>query len=167
MLMSTFSFYNEIQISECPLSFNSLQQKIKELYILNERQINNCIFSYLDKNNEIHYIFNDEQYDKALSMIESIIIQIELLDEKTYLSFAPLLYEKSNINKKNNIHYGIRCNLCKKENIEGIRYLCGICDKFNLCQKCEEKNGKEHGHPLLKIRRPEITPKFFEFKLKE
>ena len=82
--MSTFSFYNEIQISECPLSFNSLQQKIKELYTLNERQINNCIFSYLDKNNEIHYIFNDEQYDKALSMIESIIIQIELLDEKTY-----------------------------------------------------------------------------------
>ena len=165
--MSTFSFNSEIQISECPISFDGLKKKIQELYNFNESQMEKSILSYIDKNDNIQYLFNDEQYEKAFSIIESIIIEIELLDEETYLTFAPLLYGIGNLvnNEKRNIHYGIKCSWCKRDNIEGNRYLCGICKCFNLCQKCEEKIGKDHGHPLLKIRKPELAPKFFEFEL--
>ena len=95
------------------------------------------------------------------------------MPEDTYLTFAPLLYEQSNLIKENVkikndgkiIHLGIKCSLCKCENIEGIRFLCGICHDFNICQKCEEKFGRSHGHPLLKIRNPELAPSFFECKI--
>ena len=111
-------------------------------------------------------IFNDEQYDKVFPIVESVIIKIELFDEDTYLTFAPLLYEQNKIIKEKEIkaviHYGIKCNKCDCENIEGIRYLCGVCSDYNLCQKCEEKCGKDHGHPLLKLRNPDYAPKFFE-----
>ena len=169
MLMATFSFYNEIEIAECPSSFYNLQEKIKELYSLKQNQIEKSIISYVDKKGQIHYIFNDEQFDKVFPIIESVIIKIELYDEDTYLSFAPLLYEQSNIIKeqdtKDVIHYGTKCSLCNCQNIEGIRYLCGTCFNYNLCQKCEEKFGKDHGHPLLKIRNPENAPIFFECEI--
>ena len=175
MLMATFSFYNQIEISECPSNFYNLQETIKELYFLKKYQMEKSIISYTDNNDEIHYIFNDEQYDKVIPIIETIILKIELLPEETYLTFAPLLYEQSNIIKesvkrKNDdriIHLGIKCSLCRCENIEGIRFLCGICHDFNICQKCEEKFGRSHGHPLLKIRNPELAPSFFEFKLSD
>ena len=175
MLMATFSFYNQIEISECPSNFCNLQEKIKELYFLKQYQVEKSIISYMDEENEIHYIFNDDQYDKVIPIIEKIILKIELLEEDTYLTFAPLLYEQNNIIKENVrakkdgkiIHLGIKCNLCKCENIEGIRFLCGICQDFNICQKCEEKFGKSHGHPLLKIRIPELAPNFFECKLSD
>ena len=59
----------------------------------------------------------------------------------------------------------IKCNLCKCEKIEGIRYFCGICQNFNLCEKCEEKFGRAHGHPLLKIRKPEFAPLYCTYKI--
>lgn len=50
------------------------------------------------------------------------------------------------------IHYGIKCYECQVFPITGIRYKCIKCDSYNLCEKCEEKFGQDHGHPLLKIR---------------
>ena len=54
-------------------------------------------------------------------------------------------------------HPGIVCNECRK-NISGIRYKCTICKDFDYCEKCEEKDNGKHGHPLLKILRPEMCP---------
>ena len=59
--------------------------------------------------------------------------------------------------KQKLIHPGIVCHGCK-ENISGIRYKCVICKDFDFCEKCEEKNNGEHGHPFLKINNPEICP---------
>ena len=210
--MATFSFYNEIQISECPPSFYELKQKIKELYILDEKQINETIISYQDSDAQHHYISNDDEYEQAIPKIESIILTIEILDEDKYLTIDPSFEEEYNNiylldlddNNKTNgesneisekmevlsidkeectpeegneqkeekdkeekeiVHNGIKCNICGKENIEGIRYLCGVCDNFNLCQECEKINGEGHNHPLLKIRDPQYTPLFFKCEL--
>ena len=55
------------------------------------------------------------------------------------------------------IHPGSVCNGCGN-NIIGVRYKCTICHGFDYCEKCEEKDKGEHGHPFLKILRPEMCP---------
>ncbi|MCQ2821523.1 MAG: family 16 glycosylhydrolase [archaeon] len=50
------------------------------------------------------------------------------------------------------IHKGIVCDNCGKNPIKGIRYKCTVCEKFNLCEECENSIGIKHGHPFLKIR---------------
>ena len=54
-------------------------------------------------------------------------------------------------------HPGIVCDGCGKD-IFGIRYKCTICGDFDFCEKCEEKDKGRHGHPFLKILRPEMCP---------
>ena len=67
--------------------------------------------------------------------------------------------EKKNEKKEELItHYRVKCDGCKKFPIEGIRYKCTICKNFDYCEECEKKYALEHGHPLLKIRKPELTP---------
>ena len=213
--MATFSFYNEIQIAECPPSFYELKEKIKFLYILDEDQINKIIISYQDSDAQHHYISNEDEFDKVIPKIESIILTIEILDDDKYLTIDPsfeeeynniyllnltndnkdtyeysgFYYDMEDLNKateectagendekdekgngdkeenKEIVHNGIKCNICGNENIEGIRYLCGICDDFNLCQECEKVNGQGHNHPLLKIRNPQYAPLSFKCKL--
>ena len=46
----------------------------------------------------------------------------------------------------NTIHYGIICNNCNKNPIQGIRYKCLICDNYNLCESCEELNSENNFH---------------------
>ena len=63
--------------------------------------------------------------------------------------------ENNNNNKKiQTIHSGIKCNLCYKMPIIGIRYKCSKCENFNLCENCEEKNYKRkiHKHYFIKLR---------------
>ena len=210
--MVTFSFYDEIQIIECPSSFYELKEKIKFLYIIDETQIEKIIISYQDSDAQRHYISNEEEFDKIIPKIESIVLILEILDDDKYLTIEPSFEEEynniyllnlSNDNKDNdeyygiyydmddldkiteectagetdekdseekeenkeNVHNGIKCNICGEENIEGIRYLCGICDNYNLCQKCEKVKGQEHNHPLLKIRNPQYAPLSFKCKL--
>jgi len=50
------------------------------------------------------------------------------------------------------IHHGIKCDLCQKFPIVGIRYKCIQCKSYNLCEDCEKKEGMNHGHLLLKLR---------------
>jgi hypothetical protein len=67
--------------------------------------------------------------------------------------------EKKNEKKEELItHYRVKCDGCKKFPIEGIRYKCTICKNFDYCEECEKKYALKHGHPLLKIRKPELTP---------
>ena len=55
------------------------------------------------------------------------------------------------------IHYGIICQKCQVFPITGIRYKCLKCDNYDLCEYCEKIFGKEHGHPLLKLRNTNQT----------
>ena len=50
------------------------------------------------------------------------------------------------------IHFGIKCDECQTFPITGIRFKCIQCNSYNLCEKCEEQYGKNHGHVLLKLR---------------
>jgi hypothetical protein len=210
--MVTFSFYNEIQITECSSSFNELKEKIKYLYFIDEEQIKKIIISYQDRDAQRHYISNEEEFDKIYPKIESIVLVLEILDDDKYLTIDPSFEEEfnsiyllnlNNDNKDNDdyygfyydmddlnriteecfageidevedekdkedkeiVHNGIKCNICGDENIEGIRYLCGVCNNFNLCQKCEKVSGERHNHPLLKIRNPQYAPLSFKCKL--
>ena len=210
--MVTFSFYNEIQITECSSSFNELKEKIKYLYFLDEEQIKKIIISYQDTDAQRHYISNEEEFYKIYPKIESIVLALEILDDDKYLTIDPSFEEEfnsiyllnlNNDNKDNDdyygfyydmddlnriteecfageidevedekdkedkeiVHNGIKCNICGDENIEGIRYLCGVCNNFNLCQKCEKVSGERHNHPLLKIRNPQYAPLSFKCKL--
>ena len=207
--MITLDFYEEIKISESPLNFESLKQKISELYILNKEQLNHIIISYLNEYNIRRYITDDYDYQNILPLIEFYIINIELTDDYYYLideekptiqfeKFLPTpdfttkkekkkneeeiifddeIFEDYNEEfydteynneeeedlkeekqeKKENVNSDIDCNNCNNE-INGIRYLCGVCENFNLCDNCEKKVGEEHGHPLLKIRNNDMCP---------
>ena len=61
-----------------------------------------------------------------------------------------------NFNAKK-IHQGVICDGCNGP-IIGVRYKCTICPDFDYCEKCEEKNKGEHGHPMLKINDPDQCP---------
>jgi hypothetical protein len=74
--------------------------------------------------------------------------------------------DPSNNSNKKVIHPGIICDGCEKP-IIGVRYKCTICNDFDFCESCEEKDKGNHGHPLLKINRPEMCPIAIECKLKK
>ena len=49
------------------------------------------------------------------------------------------------------VHSKIMCDGCGMLPILGWRYKCSICDDFNLCENCEERIGRKHNHPFIKI----------------
>ena len=53
------------------------------------------------------------------------------------------------------VHDGIKCQKCFQEPIIGYRYKCSVCNDYNLCQNCEEKNSisEDHPHDFIKIRK--------------
>jgi hypothetical protein len=64
------------------------------------------------------------------------------------------------------VHKNSKCSKCGKSPIEGIRYICMQCLTFQLCQSCENKFGKQHGHQLLKLRRADDFDKFKNYIFK-
>ena len=54
------------------------------------------------------------------------------------------------------IHVGVMCNKCKQNPITGSRYKCQICNNYDLCELCEEKNAEtnEHPHNFIRMRNP-------------
>ena len=213
--MITFDFYEEIKISQVPMNFEQLKQKISELYTLKNEQINHIIIFYVEEDDTRKYISNDYDFENVLPFIELYIINIEITDidyylideEKPIIKFSKFLASSESTIKKDNKQYleknldeekiiedmieeneefyenkyneedfnekkekkinlEIICNCCNN-NIKGIRYLCGICENFNLCEDCEKKIGKEHGHPLLKIRSNKMCPISFRCALKD
>ena len=49
------------------------------------------------------------------------------------------------------IHSKVMCDECGMLPISGWRYKCILCDDYNLCENCEEKIGRKHWHPFLKL----------------
>lgn len=45
------------------------------------------------------------------------------------------------------------CDECKKD-ITDIRYMCTICQDYDLCQACEEKSTHNPDHAMMKVRVP-------------
>lgn len=64
------------------------------------------------------------------------------------------------------VHKNSKCSKCGKFPIEGNRYICMQCLTFQLCESCENKYGKQHGHLLLKLRRTDDFDKFKNYIFK-
>ncbi len=52
------------------------------------------------------------------------------------------------------VHDNIFCDVCRKNNIIGVRYKCLNCPIFDLCEQCEERGDHPQDHLLIKIRQP-------------
>jgi len=124
-----------------PINLGKLQD-IKFEFKKKEKNINDMIY-------EIDNKFN--------ALIQSN------LEIKNYI--FEFLNKKRNKKYKNIIHNGTDCDGCDCKNIKGIRYKCLVCDDFDYCEKCEEKFGDIHGHPFIKINKPNLIPKNFGIKI--
>ena len=64
------------------------------------------------------------------------------------------------------IHSKVMCDGCGMLPISGWRYKCSICDDYNLCENCEERIGRKHDHPFIKITYSLLLNKFNQNYLK-
>tara|TARA_B100000161_G_C33545795_1_gene412971 strand:+ start:455 stop:991 length:537 start_codon:yes stop_codon:yes gene_type:complete len=65
--------------------------------------------------------------------------KIAKLDEKIKKLEKKIDTISLNISKRKYLeisHYGVVCSNCQNQNINGIRYMCGNCQQYNLCHKC-------------------------------
>ena len=122
---------------------------INNITIKNEKDLDKIEYSYpeLPKNGSI----NTSQHEGDIE----IPLPQDIVDS---LTLKNALKSGKNANNKV-IHSGVICKGCK-DSIIGVRYKCIICEDFDYCEKCEKKDKGNHGHPLLKIRTPEICPIF-------
>jgi hypothetical protein len=56
--------------------------------------------------------------------------------------------------KEGYVHRGITCNNCNSSPIRGIRYKCGNCVDYDLCENCESFECHYKTHVFIKIRIP-------------
>jgi hypothetical protein len=94
--------------------------------------------------------------DHKLSKYRNQILSklFKLSDETIEKKFNP----KNNDDCEISVHDKITCDGCKTNPIKGIRYKCSVCNDFNFCQACEEKEGEKHAHCFIKIRQPKYAP---------
>ena len=52
------------------------------------------------------------------------------------------------------VHFGVKCDQCKKYPIVGCRYKCSVCPNFDFCEDCEKKYSHLHNHAFFKINKP-------------
>ena len=129
--------------------------------------------------------FKEDEKEKEQSSIDSLLANgnIDAIIERANKRLIELTKEKKTENKKdgklknkkkvkinkkkdcNDNDNDVKCSQCNYV-IKGIRYMCGICHDYNLCEECEKEFGMKHNHPLLKIRKPELTPIEFSCTLK-
>ena len=128
--------------------------------------------------------FKEGEKEKKQSSIDSLLANgnIDAIIERANKRIIELTKEKKTENNKSeklknkknakinkikdrNDDDGVKCSQCN-DAIKGIRYMCGVCHNFNLCEECEKEFGMRHNHPLLKIRKPELTPIEFSCTLK-
>eukprot|EP00039_Didymoeca_costata_P018011 m.331769 g.331769 ORF g.331769 m.331769 type:complete len:722 (+) comp16793_c0_seq1:123-2288(+) len=87
----------------------------------------------------------------------------ETMDEK----LAPILKSASATENEGGeskgeskvVHEHVICDNCEKK-IVGIRYKCGHCPDFDLCQKCEELAVHDPSHLFIKVRNP-VSKNYF------
>ena len=64
------------------------------------------------------------------------------------------------------VHKNVRCEECGLDPMVGWRYMCTICDDYNLCENCEQGNAIKHGHPFIKVTYPSLMNSFNNCYLK-
>ena len=142
------NFQNTIKMikDEIEKEMNEKYSKILQNIIF---QIHTSIYENIQKQNQ--------------TILESYIKKYNDLEEKRQIENSKLsqmlISDKNRINKTicKTVHNNIKCENCFMEPIVGFRYKCSICQNYNLCEKCEEKNEEtqNHSHDFIKIRNEE------------
>lgn len=53
-------------------------------------------------------------------------------------------------------HTNVKCDTCKKMPIVGRRFVCLVCENFDICEECEELNVHSK-HPMIRFNTPGFT----------
>ena len=175
-------FLSYTQIEHCLISYN-LDDKQHYIFSEEEYQIaklfiediiikielldDNDILTIdpnIDEEYEIYRLKEDKKEEPKINENKKEEYNDNLYDEYDIETFCGEEYMKSE--ECDGDSNEIRCNLCNNH-IQGVRYLCGVCGDFDMCENCEKEEGPKHGHPMLKIRNPDMVPLCFECKLSE
>eukprot|EP01022_Parablepharisma_sp_SALTPOND_P015993 TRINITY_DN22_c0_g3_i1.p1 TRINITY_DN22_c0_g3~~TRINITY_DN22_c0_g3_i1.p1 ORF type:complete len:4095 (+),score=552.02 TRINITY_DN22_c0_g3_i1:5895-18179(+) len=107
-----------------------------------------------------------ENPDHAFIIIQQPLPYSPNLKDLANIQVRPLLPAFVYAPNGNKIHEGIDCDVCGKKNIPDVRYMCGNCDEYNLCEECYTKERNKHNphHVFIKLTKPIIqqttgTPK--------
>ena len=63
----------------------------------------------------------------------------------------PEIKLKSHTKVDKHTHMNVTCDGCGVHPLVGVRYKCGVCPNFDLCENCEKKEALKHGHPLVRL----------------
>ena len=110
-------------------------------------QINNLITNRLDNLKE--ELINESQIKFSEIVSESQINLKNVFEKNNIFENEDEINESLHSLEQ---HPGITCGNCGMSPITGNRYCCVYCNNVNYCEKCEEKNGLKHGHPLYKFK---------------
>ena len=147
------------KLNEQKSLFQNEMKKMKD-EIINEMNIK---YSKLleQKVKEIHtYIYENIQKQNE-SILENYVKKFDDLEEKRQLETSQfsqiIISDQSKINNKSickTIHNNVKCETCSMNPIIGYRYKCTLCNNYNLCEECEEKNeiSQNHPHDFIQIK---------------
>ena len=159
-----------IQVSEKSKIYQKEQKNINDKNIENK--------PILFNNFELNKQFIENVQEKFYNLFKVFDQEINKEDKNEEIKKEDKNEEikKEEIKKEDNIekdqkeeiviHKNVKCDICKKYPITGIRYKCTVCHNYDFCEECEKKFGEEHNHPLLKIRKPELAHYAYEYMWK-
>jgi len=141
---------------------SNIQNTVKMIKDEIEKEMNEKYSKILqNKILQIHASIYENIQKQNQATLENYIKKYNDLEEKRQLENSKLsqmiISDKNRINKSKTVHKKIKCEHCFMKPIVGLRYKCSICQNYNLCEKCEEKNEEtqKHSHDFIKIRNEE------------
>ena len=145
--------YEEIKkIKDKAIEKNYKLQEEDEKYLEKCQEKNDKAVKEIDKWIEFIFIHSHELIEAVEKQNDVDFIKFEEIGKKIGINQTLKKSKKEKV-----LHPGITCHGCNGP-IYGTRYKCTICNDFDFCEKCEEKDKGEHGHPLLKLNSPEMCP---------
>ena len=149
----------QINLDQINQQSQLFKEKLNEIKEKCNKEMNERYTKLLqEKINEIHKtILNDvqKQNQEILNNYIKKFQDLEVKRENDYNELSRSISSRNNLSMCETVHNGIKCEKCKKEPIIGYRYKCSICENYNLCEECEEKNAEtqEHKHNFIRIRK--------------
>ena len=131
---------------------NKDKKKQKEKFELEKDSIREEIEKKLKEKYDNDLKLEINKYNNLLNKKK---IEFEELNKKYNQILNLKKEEKKEFSKNKEIHNNIKCEKCFQEPIIGNRYKCSVCNNYNLCEECEEKNSisDDHPHDFIKIRK--------------
>jgi len=128
------------------LSKSLLIQRLPHVFDMDTLKNLFCNFDILELFNKLKAIgfvsASQEQVDTLARALQSLITDS-----------TSLLKHSSARSTNKNVHEGVVCDGCEGK-ITGVRYKCGFCYNYDLCEVCESKGIHDVSHPRVKMAVP-------------